>query len=419
MGQDAARIQTRAAVTATWPRRRAAPADLDRLEPVGAVGEHGEDRRLGRGRPRRRRRRRGRPLDVLGQRVQLGLATRAEALPQAAGSRSRGKTKSVRRIASCLTRRAVEVQRSVDVGDRRGVDARPAGQVDGGGSVACSTVIARVAASGEPTQTEGASACRSASRARRSASGIWRTVAILPHPTDNLPKSPQRIRRLWRILASTRPDCRARTTMSNPYDPNQESSPQRARPARRTALRHAQPGQGGCRLRRTGYHAVRRRSVRRGGASEPPKGTDAVSITGFVLSLTCCLSIIGAILGFVGLGAHEERPAEGSLGPGSPASPSVSRHPRAVVGGIIVGIFGPQHGHGQRAEAGQSNNVADDDDDIVFNEAECTENHDAQIVYAGDAGDTPRHRGPRRREVCVARRDQAALAESGAYDLER
>ena len=43
-------------------------------------------------------------LDLLGQPgAAAAPATRAEALPQAAGSRSRGKTKSVRRIASCLT----------------------------------------------------------------------------------------------------------------------------------------------------------------------------------------------------------------------------------------------------------------------------------------------------------------------------
>ena len=56
-------------------------------------------------RARRRRRRRGRPARPPwpagpGARA----ATRAEALPHAAGSRSRGNTNSVRRIASCLTR---------------------------------------------------------------------------------------------------------------------------------------------------------------------------------------------------------------------------------------------------------------------------------------------------------------------------
>ena len=43
------------------------------------------------------------PLIVFGPRRGDAMATRADALPQTAGTSSRGKAKSVRRIASCLT----------------------------------------------------------------------------------------------------------------------------------------------------------------------------------------------------------------------------------------------------------------------------------------------------------------------------
>ncbi len=43
------------------------------------------------------------PAIALAMRLRSEVATRAEALPHAAGSRSRGKTKRVRRIASCFT----------------------------------------------------------------------------------------------------------------------------------------------------------------------------------------------------------------------------------------------------------------------------------------------------------------------------
>ena len=48
------------------------------------------------------------------------------------------------------------------------------------GSVECSTVTARVAASGSAARYAGASACRRASRARRSVSGMCRTAASFP-----------------------------------------------------------------------------------------------------------------------------------------------------------------------------------------------------------------------------------------------
>ena len=78
-----------------------AERDRAQLGPVGQPVQHRLARLL---QPR---------LAVVGETPELGVlrrsgvvpgsATRAEALPQAAGSRSRGKAKRVRRIASCLT----------------------------------------------------------------------------------------------------------------------------------------------------------------------------------------------------------------------------------------------------------------------------------------------------------------------------
>ena len=77
--------------------------------------------------------------------------------------------------------------------------------------------------------------------------------------------------------------------MSNPYDPNASSNPY-------GAPQGGGFGQGGD----GGYGNPYGQSNPYG--NEPPKKTDPVSIIGFVLSLTCCLSIVGAIMGFVGLG---------------------------------------------------------------------------------------------------------------------
>lgn len=62
-------------------------------------------------------------------------------------------------------------------------------------------------------------------------------------------------------------------------------------------------------------------AARQGGS--PP--TDGVSITGFVLSLTCCLSIVGAILGFIGLGRTTNNQRAGRW---------------AAISAIVIGLVG-------------------------------------------------------------------------------
>ena len=184
-------------------------------------------------------------------------ATRAAALPHAAGSRSRGKTKSVRRMASCLTRaRSSYSAASTSATLTPGTRAHSA-RCTVAASVACRTVIARVAltTSGRPPDRP----CRRASRAWRSRSSMWRTrTSCQSAPTGNR-DSP-------RLLA-----------VSNPYgnDPygQQPQNPYGAPGA--GAPQFGGPGDG-----------------------QPPK-TDAVSIVALVLSFCC--SPVSLVLGIVGI----------------------------------------------------------------------------------------------------------------------
>lgn len=162
--------------------------------------------------------------------------------------------------------------------------------------------------------------------------------------------------------------------MSNPYDPY---NPQQGQPGQP----YGQPipsGGGG------GYGAP---SPYGQGGYEPPKKTDAVSITGFILSLTCCLSLIGLILGIVGLGRTKNGQRKGRW---------------AAICALIFGILGTLAVIAavigfvfldkavvdlDEAQRGVCMNVDDDDNDaVILYKKECSESHDAEIVYAGEAG---------------------------------
>lgn len=121
------------------------------------------------------------------------------------------------------------------------------------------------------------------------------------------------------------------------------------------------------------------------GYGEQPKGTDAVSITGFVLSLTCCLSIVGAILGFIGLGRTKGGKRKGRWA-------AISASIIGVLGtlafaGIIIGVvfFAKSIVTVDEAEVGQCVSIDDDDSSaIVLREADCDSDHDGEIVYKGE-----------------------------------
>lgn len=169
--------------------------------------------------------------------------------------------------------------------------------------------------------------------------------------------------------------------MSNPYDPyNNQGTP--GDPPPPPPYGAPIPSQGG------------------GGAYPPspygqdspygdgaPKKTDAVSITGFVLSLTCCLSIVGAILGFIGLGRTKNNERKGRWA-AIAASIIGVLGTLAFVGGILfLVVFAKSVIGVDDAKVGQCMNVSDSGDSVTLTKKDCTESHDAEIVYVGVKGD--------------------------------
>ncbi len=122
------------------------------------------------------------------------------------------------------------------------------------------------------------------------------------------------------------------------------------------------------------------------GGGQPAK-TDGVSIAAFVLSLLCCTSLIGAILGFVGLSRTKNGQRKGRW---------------AAVAGIVIGILGTLAFAGgiisvvflasssitpDNAEAGQCINIREDGDTVFLTKKDCTDDHDGEIVHVAEFGD--------------------------------
>lgn len=122
-------------------------------------------------------------------------------------------------------------------------------------------------------------------------------------------------------------------------------------------------------------------------ANEAPKSTDPVSIIGFILSLTCCLSIVGAIMGAIGLRRTKNGQRRGRW---------------AAISGLIIGVLGTLAFAGiivavvffaknvvtvDNAEAGQCVDVTQNDDIYSFLKKDCSEQHEAEIVFVGQASD--------------------------------
>lgn len=124
------------------------------------------------------------------------------------------------------------------------------------------------------------------------------------------------------------------------------------------------------------------------GAPQQPTSTDGVSITGFVLSLTCCLSFVGAILGFVGLGRTKDDQRKGRW---------------AAISAIVLGIVGTLVTAGVAAfvfwfasntitpgdaEVGQCADISEvDRNTIALQEKDCSDDHDAEVTYTGEYGE--------------------------------
>lgn len=116
------------------------------------------------------------------------------------------------------------------------------------------------------------------------------------------------------------------------------------------------------------------------GGNDASRSTDGVSIAGFVLSLTCCLSIVGVILGIVGLKRTKGGQRKGRWA-------AITAIP---VGLILTGVLAAVIGGGiwifnntitpDNAEVGQCMDIEDGDDNtIMLRKKECDEDHEGQI----------------------------------------
>lgn len=128
-----------------------------------------------------------------------------------------------------------------------------------------------------------------------------------------------------------------------------------------------------------------------------PVPTDSVSITSFVLSLTCCLSLIGLILGIVGLRRTKDGVRKGRWA--AVAGTVIGALGTLVAAAVVFGVvFLVQNSVSPgNAEVGQcvdvtvaDDGVGDDDaagDVTTLQERDCTEEHDAEVVAVGTASD--------------------------------
>ncbi|PWN01565.1 hypothetical protein DJ010_18675 [Nocardioides silvaticus] len=111
--------------------------------------------------------------------------------------------------------------------------------------------------------------------------------------------------------------------------------------------------------------------------------TDAVSITGFVLSLLCCTSVVGLVLGLVGLGRTKNGVRKGRWAAVSAIAIGAAGT-LAFVG--IVGFFtwfGTSTVFIDSADVGQCVNVDElDDNDATLFKKDCDEPHEAEIAVA-------------------------------------
>lgn len=118
-----------------------------------------------------------------------------------------------------------------------------------------------------------------------------------------------------------------------------------------------------------------------------PAKTDAVSITGFIFSLTCCLSIVGAILGFIGLGRTKNGKRKGRWAAISASIIGVLGTLIMAGGIVFVVIYAKSVVNVDEAKVGQCINVDESDDSVLLREAKCDEKHDAEITWTGDFND--------------------------------
>ncbi|WP_232676456.1 DUF4190 domain-containing protein [Nocardioides sp. R-C-SC26] len=166
------------------------------------------------------------------------------------------------------------------------------------------------------------------------------------------------------------------------------------------------------------------------GAPQQPAGNDAVSITGFVLSLTCCLSVVGLILGIIGLKRTKNNQRKGRWA-AIAAIPIGIVGTLALVGAIIFGVFIANNViTPDSAEVGQCADISSEDkDSISLFKKDCEGNHDVEIVYVGKYSEVEESQFmPSNPDdltdagisygICTGLMDQADVAKLDAEDVE-
>ncbi len=119
-----------------------------------------------------------------------------------------------------------------------------------------------------------------------------------------------------------------------------------------------------------------------------PKKTDAVSITGFVLSLTCCLSVVGFVLGLIGLKRTKGNQRKGRWAAISATVIGILGTLAAVGIGAAIFIFANSVISVDEAKVGQCANVgSEDSNSVVLTDKDCGDDHDAEITYTGAFAD--------------------------------
>ncbi|HEY1134975.1 MAG TPA: DUF4190 domain-containing protein [Nocardioides sp.] len=123
------------------------------------------------------------------------------------------------------------------------------------------------------------------------------------------------------------------------------------------------------------------------GAHQPPS-TDGLSITAFVLSLTCCLSFIGMILGFVGLSRTKNGQRKGRWAAVSAIVIGALATLSAAAVFVFAIILGDRSMMPSDAEVGQCGNILNEDrDTIQLLEKDCDSSHDIEVVHVGTYDD--------------------------------
>ena len=112
-----------------------------------------------------------------------------------------------------------------------------------------------------------------------------------------------------------------------------------------------------------------------------------MSIIAFVLAFTCFLSPIGLILGIVGLSRTKNQKRKGRWAAIAAIPLGLLFTVLAVLIGLGVAFFAQNVITPANAEVGQCVDVSRDGSDYNLIKQDCSEAHDAEIIYVGVASD--------------------------------